>query len=59
MNIADYLAKTLKLLRQERGWSLSRLAEETGLDVRKPSDAPTLYLAMLFYRDAEDLAGSL
>ncbi|WLI77423.1 XRE family transcriptional regulator [Kosakonia sp. H02] len=31
MNIADYLAKTLKLLRQERGWSLSRLAEETSV----------------------------
>ncbi|WP_342320591.1 XRE family transcriptional regulator [Kosakonia sp. BYX6] len=31
MNIADYLAKTLKLLRQARGWSLSRLAEETGV----------------------------
>lgn len=40
-------------------YRLRRLAEETGLDVRKPSDAPTLYLAMLFYRDAEDLAGSL
>ncbi|MFE4124993.1 helix-turn-helix domain-containing protein [Kosakonia sp. YIM B13605] len=31
MNIADYLASTLKLLRQGRGWSLSRLAEETGV----------------------------
>ncbi|WP_438917840.1 helix-turn-helix domain-containing protein [Kosakonia cowanii] len=31
MNIADYLAKTLKMLRQARGWSLSKLAEETGV----------------------------
>ena len=31
MNIAQYLASTLKTLRQQRGWSLSRLAEETGV----------------------------
>ncbi|MDU2939316.1 MAG: XRE family transcriptional regulator [Enterobacteriaceae bacterium] len=31
MDIADYLATTLKTLRQQRGWSLSRLAEETGV----------------------------
>lgn len=30
MNIAQHLATTLKSLRQQRGWSLSRLAEETG-----------------------------
>ncbi len=30
MNIAQHLATTLKTLRQQRGWSLSRLAEETG-----------------------------
>ena len=35
-------------------YRLRRLAEETGLDVRKPSDAPTLYLAVLFYRDMEN-----
>lgn len=31
MELAHYLAATLKTLRQERGWSLSRLAEETGV----------------------------
>ena len=31
MNIAQHLATTLKTLRQQRGWSLSRLAEETGV----------------------------
>ena len=31
MNIAQHLAATLKTLRQQRGWSLSRLAEETGV----------------------------
>ena len=31
MNIAQYLAATLKTLRQQRGWSLSKLAEETGV----------------------------
>lgn len=29
MNIPQHLATTLKTLRQQRGWSLSRLAEET------------------------------
>ena len=32
-------------------YRLKRLAEDTGLDVRKPSQAPSLYLAMLFYLD--------
>lgn len=40
-------------------YRLRRLAEETGLDVRKPSDAPTLYLALLFYRDVENQAAPL
>ena len=31
MNIAEYLASTLKNLRQAKGWSLSRLAEATGV----------------------------
>ncbi|MGY5957001.1 XRE family transcriptional regulator [Kosakonia sp. BK9b] len=31
MDLTLYLATTLKRLRQERGWSLSRLAEETGV----------------------------
>ncbi len=34
MNIAQHLATTLKTLRQQRGWSLSRLAEETGVSKR-------------------------
>lgn len=32
-------------------YRLKRLADLTGLDVRKPSHAPSLYLAMLFYLD--------
>lgn len=31
MSIAHHLAATLKTLRQQRGWSLSKLAEETGV----------------------------
>nr|WP_318381651.1 XRE family transcriptional regulator [uncultured Enterobacter sp.] len=31
MDLTHYLANTLKTLRQGRGWSLSRLAEETGV----------------------------
>ena len=31
MNIAQHLAATLKSLRQQRGWSLSKLAEETAV----------------------------
>ncbi|HEY2454540.1 MAG TPA: XRE family transcriptional regulator [Scandinavium sp.] len=31
MNIAQHLATTLKTLRQQREWSLSKLAEETGV----------------------------
>ncbi|SQC33542.1 helix-turn-helix domain-containing protein [Kluyvera cryocrescens] len=31
MNIAQHLAATLKTLRQQRGWSLSKLADETGV----------------------------
>ncbi|MEN0614911.1 XRE family transcriptional regulator [Klebsiella indica] len=31
MNIAQHLSTTLKTLRQQRGWSLSRLAEETSV----------------------------
>ena len=30
-NLAHYLSATLKYLRQQRGWSLSRLAEVTGV----------------------------
>ncbi|MGG7521947.1 helix-turn-helix domain-containing protein [bacterium BS0013] len=31
MDITQHLATTLKTLRQDRGWSLSKLAEETGV----------------------------
>lgn len=31
MELAHHLSSTLKSLRQQRGWSLSRLAEETGV----------------------------
>lgn len=31
MDLTHYLATTLKTLRQARGWSLSRLADETGV----------------------------
>ena len=31
MDITQHLATTLKALRQARGWSLSKLAEETGV----------------------------
>ncbi|KFC10308.1 Cro/CI family transcriptional regulator [Trabulsiella guamensis ATCC 49490] len=31
MDLTQHLSATLKLLRQQRGWSLSRLAEETGV----------------------------
>ena len=34
MDLTQYLAGTLKSLRQARGWSLSRLAEETGVIAR-------------------------
>ncbi|HCQ0449233.1 TPA: helix-turn-helix transcriptional regulator, partial [Escherichia coli] len=30
-NLARFLSTTLKQLRQQRGWSLSRLAEATGV----------------------------
>ena len=35
-------------------YRLKRLAEITGLDVRKPSNAPALYMAVLFFRDLEN-----
>lgn len=52
-------AATLFIHKNTLQYRLRRLAEETGLDVRKPSDAPTLYLALLFYRDMENQAASL
>ncbi|MBE6932421.1 MAG: transcriptional regulator [Ruminococcaceae bacterium] len=40
-------------------YRLKRLAELTGLDVRKPSHAPSLYLAVLFYLDLSQNDGDL
>ena len=40
-------------------YRLKRLAEITGLDVRKPSQAPSLYLAMLLYLDLSRGEGEL
>lgn len=40
-------------------YRLKRLADITGLDVRKPSNAPSLYLAMLFYLDLSHHDGEL
>ena len=40
-------------------YRLKRLADVTGLDVRKPSHAPSLYLAMLFYLDLSQNDGEL
>ena len=34
-------------------YRLRRLAEITGLDVRKPSNTPALYMAVMFFRDLE------
>ena len=41
MNIAQHLSATLKTLRQQRGWSLSRLAEETGVSNQPVTGAKT------------------
>lgn len=35
-------------------YRLIQLAQRTGLDVRRPSSAPALYLAMLLARDGEN-----
>lgn len=40
-------------------YRLKRLADITGLDVRKPSQAPSLYLAMLIYLDLSQNDGEL
>lgn len=40
-------------------YRLKRLADATGLDVRKPSQAPSLYLAMLCYLDLIRSEGEL
>lgn len=40
-------------------YRLKRLAELTGLDVRRPSQAPSLYLAVLFWLDVSQNDGDL
>lgn len=48
MNIADHLSSTLKTLRQQREWSLSKLAEETGVSkamlgqIERNESSPTI-----------------
>lgn len=48
MNIAYHLASTLKALRQQREWSLSKLAEETGVSkamlgqIERHESSPTI-----------------
>ncbi|UXY13223.1 XRE family transcriptional regulator [Kosakonia sp. ML.JS2a] len=48
MDLTLYLAATLKNLRQDRGWSLSRLAEETGVSkamlgqIERSESSPTV-----------------
>ena len=44
-------AKRLFIHKNTMQYRLKRLADTTGLDVRKPSQAPSLYLAMLLYLD--------
>lgn len=44
-------AQRLFIHKNTMQYRLKRLAADTGLDVRKPSQAPSLYLAMLLYLD--------
>lgn len=44
-------AERLFIHKNTMQYRLKRLADTTGLDVRKPSQAPSLYLAMLLYLD--------
>ena len=44
-------AQTLYIHKNTVQYRIKRLTEVTGLDVRRPSQAPALYLAMLFYLD--------
>ena len=44
-------AQTLYIHKNTVQYRIKRLTEVTGLDVRCPSQAPALYLAMLFYLD--------
>ncbi len=47
-------AQSLFIHKNTLQYRLRRLAEETGLDVRKPSEAVTLHMAALFYWDIEN-----
>lgn len=51
-------AEALFIHKNTLQYRLRRLAEETGLDVRKPSQAPSLYLATLFYLDLDNAPGA-
>lgn len=50
-------ADSLFIHRNTLQYRIKSLAQETGLDVRKCSQAPALYLATLFYRDLENDGG--
>lgn len=52
-------AEQLYVHKNTMQYRLKRLAEVTGLDVRKPSQAPSLYLAMLLYLDLSRGEGEL
>lgn len=52
-------AQQLFIHKNTMQYRLKRLAEITGLDVRKPSQAPSLYLAMLLYLDLSRGDGEL
>lgn len=52
-------AQRLFIHKNTMQYRLRRLAEDTGLDVRKPSQAPPLYLAMLLYLDLSRSTGEL
>lgn len=52
-------AQRLFIHKNTMQYRLKRLAEDTGLDVRKPSQAPSLYLAMLLYLDLSRSAREL
>ena len=46
-------AETLYIHKNTLQYRLKRLAEISGLDVRLPSQAPALYLALLFFRELD------
>lgn len=47
------VAETMFIHKNTIQYRLKRLAEMTGLDVRKPSQAPALYLAMQFFMELD------